>query len=276
MKPDCVSQYPIVSLTSLTPSAPNALTIHGREFLKCSKAYFYDLTRISKELQSDEVKSSEEWVAIFCRCIELGSEKRSFRALNRIKNLPLMQYAKSHYIDLNLLSIDLKKKWKNEMQVLKISANRHLFNGVVLDRIDYVKEAIESGANVNVTNGHTSVFSYAVGSGDKEIVSCLIKNGANVNHRNENNTTALHACFELSAIQRKFNYEIFELLLSLAPNEAQLLVYKNQIEENPSIMNDIKVQEIWGSFEEKNKLEKSFQLTPTELMIDSKKLRHKI
>jgi hypothetical protein len=72
----------------------------------------------------------------------------------------------------------------------------NLFEAIDSDDIEKVKECIESGADVNMTNSSlTPLHVSLMGGTSKEIIELLIANGADINARNSHQSTPLHmAC----------------------------------------------------------------------------------
>ena len=66
-------------------------------------------------------------------------------------------------------------------QVEQDEKDKNLLQHVVNGNINEIKNAIENGADVNYTTGHGYTPLYeSVGTGNKEIVSILIKAGAKI------------------------------------------------------------------------------------------------
>ena len=90
----------------------------------------------------------------------------------------------------------------------RLENNRtYLHNAVLQDNKNLITELIRNGAEVNIpdTNGETPLH-YAAKYFNKDIVKILIENGADINARNHDNNTPFHLASGMS----KVNKEIIE------------------------------------------------------------------
>jgi ankyrin repeat protein len=81
---------------------------------------------------------------------------------------------------------DVNAKDKDGVAALHYAAGR--------GELSMMKVLIKNGANVNIKNNYigNTPLHYAVGKGNIEIFKCLINNNANINVKNKNGSTILH------------------------------------------------------------------------------------
>lgn len=89
----------------------------------------------------------------------------------------------------------------------EITKSTVLINAVVSKNIEIIEAIIDNGADINLfTENDLNALILAVKSGQKKVVKCLLKKGANPNLKNKYGQTALFKCNDCEILQLLIKY----------------------------------------------------------------------